>query len=245
VVGHSLGGGIAMQFAYQFPERTERLALVSSGGLGREVHFLLRAATLPGSELVLPWIAHPRLLGAGAGLGGILERLGLRARSDIAEMARGYRSLGDADARQAFIHTLRGLIDHGGQRVRATDRLYLAADVPTLIVWGRRDPLIPVSHAGIANRGMPGSRLEIFDESGHFPQLDDPGRFARLLRDFIESTDPADVDYDDLRERVLAGPSASGGGPSRARARPRGSSSGGSRRSRPRSPAAAGAPAPR
>src|SRR5436853_7090192 len=96
VVGHSLGGGIAMQLAYQFPERCDRLVLVSSGGLGREVSFLLRAATLPGSELVLPWLAHPRVLGAGATVGGVLERLGLHARADLAEMARGYQAHGDS-----------------------------------------------------------------------------------------------------------------------------------------------------
>ena len=206
VVGHSLGGGIAMQFAYQFPERCERLGLVSSGGLGREVHLLLRAATLPGSELVLPLIANQRTLGLGTAVGGFLDRLGLQLGSDVAEMGRGYGSLADSGARQAFIHTLRGLLDFGGQRVSATDRLYLAAEMPTLIVWGRRDPLIPVRHAGVAHRAMPDSRLEVFDGSGHFPQLEEPVRFARVLTDFVESTEPSDIDPDGLRERVLAGP---------------------------------------
>jgi pimeloyl-ACP methyl ester carboxylesterase len=207
VVGHSLGGGIAMQLAYQFPERCERLVLVSSGGLGRQVHPLLRAATLPGSELVLPLIAHARVGGAGAAVAGLLRRLGLEAGPDLAEMARGFGSLGDAQTREAFLHTLRAVIDPGGQRVDATDRLYLAEEMPTLIVWGRRDPLIPVQHAGIANRAMPGSRLEVFDEAGHFPQLAEPVRFARLLRDFMDSTEPAELDVYTLRDRVLAGAS--------------------------------------
>jgi len=205
VVGHSLGGGIAMQFAYQFPERCERLVLVSSGGLGQEVHPVLRAATLPGSELVLPLIAGARVRGAGAAVAGLLERVGLHTGPDIAEMVRGYGSLADADTRRAFIHTLRSVIDPMGQRVNATDRLYLAADMPALIVWGRRDPVIPVSHAGIAERGMPGSRLEIFEGSGHFPQLDDPLRFSRLLCDFIATTQPAELTADSLRDRVLGG----------------------------------------
>ena len=205
VVGHSLGGGIAMQFAYQFPERCERLVLVSSGGLGDEVHPVLRAATLPGSELVLPFIAGPRVRAAGELVAGLLGKVGLRPGSDLTEMARGYGSLADADARRAFVHTLRSVIDPMGQRVNASDRLYLAADMPALIVWGRRDPVIPVSHAGTAERGMPGSRLEIFEGSGHFPQLDDPARFARLLIDFVDSTEPADLDAATLRERVLAG----------------------------------------
>jgi pimeloyl-ACP methyl ester carboxylesterase len=202
VVGHSLGGGIALQFAYQFPERTGRLVLVSSGGLGREVHPLLRAATLPGSELVLPLISNETVRNAGTAVSQLVGRLGFRAGPDIAEFARGYGSLSDADSRQAFIHTLRAVIDHGGQRVNAVDRLYLAEDVPTLIVWGRRDPIIPVSHSGIAHRGMPGSRLEVFDDAGHFPQLDEPVRFARTLADFVASSEPADLSADSLRARL-------------------------------------------
>jgi pimeloyl-ACP methyl ester carboxylesterase len=203
VVGHSLGGGIALQFSYQFPERSARLVLVSSGGLGREVHPLLRAATLPGSELVLPLISNDTVRNAGAAVSQVVGRLGFRAGPDIAEFARGYGSLADADARQAFIHTLRAVIDPGGQRVNASDRLYLAEDMPSLIVWGRRDPIIPISHAGVAQRGMPGSRLEVFDGAGHFPQLDEPLRFARTLSDFIDSTEPADVDADSMRARMV------------------------------------------
>ena len=203
VVGHSLGGGIALQFAYQFPERTGRLVLVSSGGLGREVHALLRAATLPGAEFVLPLISNGTVRNAGTAVSQFIGRFGFRAGPDIAEFARGYGSLADHDARQAFIHTLRSVIEPGGQRVNASDRLYLAEDMPSLIVWGRRDPIIPVRHAGVAHRGMPGSKLEVFDEAGHFPQLDEPLRFARALADFIASTEPADVDADAMRARLL------------------------------------------
>src|ERR1700761_2542132 len=174
VVGHSLGGGIAMQFAYQFPERCERLVLVSSGGLGEEVHALLRAATLPGSEFVLPWLAHPRLLRVASVLPRGLGRLGLHTGPDLTEMARAYQSLSNAEARAAFIHTLRSVIDPTGQRINASDRLYLAARVPSMVIWGRRDRIIPVAHAQVAHEGMPDSRLEIFDNAGHFPQLDDP-----------------------------------------------------------------------
>jgi pimeloyl-ACP methyl ester carboxylesterase len=208
VVGHSLGGGIAMQFVYEYPVFAERLVLVSSGGLGREVHLLLRAATLPGSELVLPVIASQRLHAAGFGVAQMLKAFGLRAGSDLEEMARGYASLADVGARQAFLHSLRAVIDPGGQRVSATDRLYLSSLLPSLIVWGRRDPLIPVSHSGVAHRAMPDSRLEVFDEAGHFPQLEEPVRFAQILRDFMETTEPAEFDFNDddlrmLRERML------------------------------------------
>jgi pimeloyl-ACP methyl ester carboxylesterase len=210
VVGHSLGGGVAMQFSYEYPPFAERLVLVSSGGLGREVHLLLRAATLPGSELVLPLIAHEMLHGVGGAITRILDRLGLRAGSDLAEMAKGYGSLADAGARQAFIHTLRAVIDFGGQRVSATDRLYLAEMVPSLVIWGSKDPLIPVAHAEVAHRELPGSQLEIFEESGHFPQLHEPVRFAHTLIDFIESTEPtqiefSDEDFDRLRDLLLRG----------------------------------------
>jgi pimeloyl-ACP methyl ester carboxylesterase len=208
VVGHSLGGGIAMQFAYEYPVFAERLVVVDSGGLGREVHPLLRAATLPGAELVLPLLVHHRVLDLGGTLGQALARFGLRAGPDIAEMARGYASLGDAEARAAFLHTVRAVIDTSGQRVSAADRLYLSSLLPTLIVWGRRDPLIPAAHGEFAQAQMPGSRLEVFEEAGHFPHLDEPVRFAAVLRDFLEETEPAqfnfsDADLEMLRERIL------------------------------------------
>src|ERR671933_478275 len=147
IVGHSLGGGVAMQVGYQFPELMDRLVLVSSGGLGREVSFLLRAATIPGAELVLPLLASARVLAAGRSVGGLLNRVRLRPHTDIEEIARGHASLADAEARSAFVHTLRAVVEPGGQRVDARDRLYLARDVPFLLVWGERDPIIPVRHA--------------------------------------------------------------------------------------------------
>src|SRR5205814_2334586 len=104
VVGHSLGGGIAMQFAYQFPEYCERLVLISSGGLGRDVNPLLRSATLPGSEVVLPLITRDWALRAGEAVGSVVERFGLNVGPGVAEFARGYASLADADARGAFLN---------------------------------------------------------------------------------------------------------------------------------------------
>ena len=189
-VGHSLGGGIAMQLAYQFPERCERLVLVSSGGLGRELSFLLRAATLPGADVVLPVIAHSRLSAVGRGVGRGLELFGLKAGTDIAEMARGHASLSDREARSAFVHTLRTIVDPGGQRVNAMDRLYLAENVPFLLIWGARDSVIPVKHGYAAHEHVKSSRLEVFPEAGHFPQLDDPQRFLDVLGDFMDTTEP-------------------------------------------------------
>jgi pimeloyl-ACP methyl ester carboxylesterase len=193
-VGHSLGGGVAMQLAYQFPERCERLVLVASGGLGDEVSWLLRAASLPGSELVLPLLVNERVLAAGRAVGRGLARVGLRVHTDLEEVLRGHASLSDREARAAFIHTLRTIVDPLGQRVDARDRLYLASEVPFLIVWGERDPIIPVAHGRQAHELVPGSRLEVFPDAGHFPHLDDPLRFVRVLVDFIEGTEPARLD---------------------------------------------------
>jgi pimeloyl-ACP methyl ester carboxylesterase len=203
LVGHSLGGGIAMQMAYQFPERVERLVLVSSGGLGRQVTPLLRAVALPGAELVLPLLASEPLLNAGAKVGGWIGRAGLRVGSDIAAMATGFASLHDIEARRAFVHTARSVIDVGGQRVNATDKLYLAEAVPTLILWGDRDPIIPARHGIRAHELMPGSRLRIFEGAGHFPHHDDPAGFAAAIAEFVDTTQPSEPDEDRLRRLVV------------------------------------------
>jgi pimeloyl-ACP methyl ester carboxylesterase len=207
-VGHSLGGGVAMQLAYQFPERCERLVLIDSGGLGSDVNFLLRMATLPGSELVLPLLAHKHVLDAGRGVGRLFERVGLKMHTDIAEMARGHASLADPEARAAFVHTLRTIVDPTGQRVSANDRLYLAEEVPFLIIWGRRDNIIPIAHGYSAHKRVPSSRLEIFDDAGHFPHVDDPMRFIEVLTEFIDETDPADVAPERWRELLQKGEAA-------------------------------------
>jgi pimeloyl-ACP methyl ester carboxylesterase len=199
-VGHSLGGGIAMQLAYQFPERCQRLVLVDSGGLGRDVSVLLRLATLPGSELVLPLLVTTRLLDVGRAAGGLLGRLGLSAGTDIGEIARGHATLADRESRGAFIHTLRGIVEPGGQRVDASDRLYLAGHVPFLLIWGGHDSVLPVAHGRRAHEQVAGSRLEVFANSGHFPQLDEPERFLDVLIDFMDGTDPAQVDEQRWRE---------------------------------------------
>jgi pimeloyl-ACP methyl ester carboxylesterase len=199
VVGHSLGGGIAMQFAYQFPERCERLVLVSSGGLGREVHLLLRAAALPGADYVLPALTSAGLVGVGRAAGGLLRRLRLSPGEDMEVLARGFASLDNAGSRQAFLQTVRSVIEPGGQRVSAQDRLALAALLPSLIVWGERDSIIPVAHGAAAHEAMPGSRFEVFDGAGHMPHDADPERFAALLTAFCEETEPARLAGDHWR----------------------------------------------
>jgi len=203
IVGHSLGGGIAMQMSYQFPERVERLVLVSSGGLGRAVTPVLRAVALPGAELVLPLLASEPLVSAGAKVGGWIEQIGLRVGSDIGALAKGLASLQDIEARRAFVHTARGVIDLGGQRISATDKLYLAQAIPTLIVWGDSDAVIPARHGTRAHVNMPGSRLRVFEGAGHFPHHDDPIGFADELAEFVATTDPAQPDEERLRQLVV------------------------------------------
>src|SRR3954451_10453162 len=196
IVGHSLGGGVAMQFAYQFPERCERLVLVSSGGLGREVHFLLRAATLPGADYVPPALTSAGLVGIGRRVGGLLRRVRITPGEDMQVLAEGFASLDNAGSRQAFLHTVRAVIEPGGQRVSANDRLALAGLLPSMIVWGEKDSIIPVEHGVAAHEAMPGSRFEVFPDAGHMPHNADPERFAALLVDFCATTEPARLTAD-------------------------------------------------
>jgi pimeloyl-ACP methyl ester carboxylesterase len=190
IVGQSLGGGIAMQLAYQFPERCERLVLVSSGGLGREVSPLLRGLSLPGAERFFPLVCSPALRDAVDRLATWLGGTMLRPTPALEEIWRSYAALADGDTRRAFFQTLRAVIDARGQSVSAIDRLYLAALLPTLIIWGARDSLIPAAHGRAAHEAIPGSRLEIFDDAGHFPHCEAPERFVAALVDFIDSTEP-------------------------------------------------------
>jgi pimeloyl-ACP methyl ester carboxylesterase len=201
LVGHSLGGGIAMQFSYQFPEITERLVLVSSGGLGSEVSPVLRAAALPGANLFIAATAA-RASTVGAALARGLAVIGLRPNTDVAEVARGYASLADPDRRAAFLATVRSVIGTGGQRVHAGDRLYLAEGTPVLIIWGERDPMIPLHHGESAHEAIPGSRLEVFEGVGHLPQLEAPGRFIAVLERFIAESEPALFDSKQWRGRL-------------------------------------------
>lgn len=205
VVGHSLGGGIALQFSYQFPEAVDRLVLVSSGGLGRDLNVVLRAAALPGAEYVLPIMFKLGLHSVGGLLTGAIDRVGLRGGPDLEELVGSFASLDDTHARYAFLQTVRSVIDFGGQRVSANDRLYLAADLPTLIVWGDRDVIIPVEHGKAAHEAMPSSRLEIFQGAGHFPHLSDPDRFATAVSDLIEQTGPAKLERGRMRELLRGG----------------------------------------
>ena len=197
IVGHSLGGGVAMQFFYQFPQRVERLVLVSSGGLGHEVTASLRSAALPGVSPLLAMTIRPRLVGALAQGGKRLRDRGVGAGVYLQAAARALRPLQNAESREAFLHTLRAVIDVHGQRVSATDRLYLLEALPTMIVWGERDNTIPLAHGRAAHEAIPCNRFETIAGAAHFPHLEEPDALSALLRDFMRTTQPGAIDDGD------------------------------------------------
>jgi pimeloyl-ACP methyl ester carboxylesterase len=184
-IGHSLGGGVALQLAYQYPERVDRLVLVAPGGFGREVSVLLRAASLPGSGPVLALATSRPLVEAGALLTQALAHLGAHANTDLEEIGRAYALLADRDSRQAFIHTLRSVVDHRGQRVSALERVGVIEEVPALIVWGQHDRILPACQGQRVHREVPHTELAVFNKAGHFPHRDDPGRFVRAIDEFL------------------------------------------------------------
>ena len=185
-VGHSLGGGIAMQFVYQHPDYVQRLVLINSGGLGPDVGMLLRLASLPGAELVLPVIAAKRLLAPGERVWSLMRKAGIESPRGE-EMWRHYRSLSDGPTRQAFLRTVRGVIDHRGQAVSALNRLNTRMDFPVMAIWGDRDAMIPVAHAYAAQQVRPDVRVEVLTDVGHFPHAERPAEVAELIDDFITS----------------------------------------------------------
>jgi pimeloyl-ACP methyl ester carboxylesterase len=221
VVGHCLGGAVAMQFAYQFPEMVERLVLVSSSGITKDVHILLRMVSLPA---VNAWMRVVRLPGGRTAVrltGNVLEQLGgvtLRPAALLNQTPDIVRMIGDLPdhtAFLAFLKTLRAVVDWRGQVITLLDRGYLAERVPVQIIWGAKDSIFPVSHARLAHSAMPGSRLDVFPDGGHYPFLDDPNHFLDVVDDFLDHTKPAEFDPARWRDVLIAGVSdrAIAGGP--------------------------------
>ena len=216
IVGHSLGGGVAMQFAYQFPHLVDRLILVSSGGVTKDVNFVLRLASLPMGSEALTVLRLPLLLPAVQLAGRIVGKaIGTTALGhDLPNMLRVLNDLPEPTASAAFSRTLRAVVDWRGQMVTMLDRCYLTEAIPVQIIWGSRDVVVPVRHAHMAHAAMPGSRLEIFEHSGHFPFHDDPACFIDVVQRFIDTTEPAEYDQAALRqllrpgsgERTVSGP---------------------------------------
>ena len=207
VVGHSLGGGVTMQFAYQYPQLVERIVLVGTGGVTKDVHFALRWASLPVTTEALALLRIPGALPALQLLGRIVGlALGsTRFGRDLPDALRVLAKLPEPTASSAFSRTLRAVVDWRGQVVTMLDRCYLTESVPVQLIWGEDDSVIPVGHAQLAHAAMPGSRLEIFGKSGHFPFHDHPDRFVEVVENFIDSTEPAEYDQDLLRELLRTG----------------------------------------
>jgi pimeloyl-ACP methyl ester carboxylesterase len=193
IVGHSLGGGVAMQFFYQFPQRTERLVLISSGGLGQEVSPLLRGAALPGASGLLKLATRRPVVTGIAAAGSRLSAAGQSNGAALQAVARALRPLESEGSRRAFMQTLRAVIDVRGQHVSASDRLYLLGDMQTLIVWGERDRTIPVEHGRQAAAAIPNSRFETLPRAAHFPNIEDPDGLSAILADFLATTAPVQI----------------------------------------------------
>jgi pimeloyl-ACP methyl ester carboxylesterase len=185
LVGHSLGGGVSMQFAYQFPTRVESMVLESSGGLGEEAFTGLRAAALPGSELAIKWAINQRTLAGAAWVGTKLSRVGITPHALSPRALETVSWLGEEDRRTAFLATLRSVVSPAGQRVSALDKLHLMQGYRILIIWGDRDPMIPMSHGQQAHAMLEGSRFVVFPGAGHEPHLHDPDRFVTLVTDHL------------------------------------------------------------
>jgi pimeloyl-ACP methyl ester carboxylesterase len=187
IVGHSLGGGVAMQFIYQHPDYCERVILISSGGLGPDVGWILRLLSAPGAELILPVIAPKPVLTAGNKIGSWFTKAGMRAPR-ASEIWRAYSSFADPPTRDAFLRTLRSVVDYRGQAVSALNRLHVRSELPTLAIWGEDDEIIPVEHGYAAQAARPGSRLEVLPGVGHFAHVEAPTEVADIIDDFMRST---------------------------------------------------------
>ncbi|MFF0814039.1 alpha/beta fold hydrolase [Rhodococcus sp. NPDC003318] len=211
VIGHSLGGGVALQFSYQFPQMIERLIVIAPGGVTKDVNPALRFAALPIANEALRLLQVPGVIDIVGVLGQIADRLyrgpfkTLDIFHDSPDLVRVLRDLPDPTARDAFLRTLRAVVDWRGQVVTMLDRCYLTADLPVQIIWGDRDAVIPVSHAHLAHAALPHSRLEIFDGSGHFPFHDDPIRFLRVVEDFVTTTQAMQYDTAVWRDMLVNG----------------------------------------
>ena len=182
--GHSFGGAVAMFFGTRHPDRVERVVLVSAGGLGREVHPLLRAAALRVAPLVLRVATGPRLRRFYARPG--LHRALRLTPENVANLRRAARALGTPEGQAAFFASVRGVIEPSGQRTASAAMRSFAEQVPMLLVWSEDDPVIPLAHARAhAERAKPYSRLVIFPSRGHEPHRRNAERFAAEVADFV------------------------------------------------------------
>lgn len=193
LVGHSLGGGVSMQMFSQFPDRIASLTLIASGGLGTEVGASLRAATLPGSELVIRVISRPEVTSTLKHVVGVLGVFGIRRHGFDDRLVKTLQDLNDEARLSGFVNTLRSVIGIAGQRVSALDKLTLVKPERTLIIWGDSDPMLPSAHGYALHALLPGSRIVIVAESGHDPHGDNPELVFSELVSHIARTENESV----------------------------------------------------
>jgi pimeloyl-ACP methyl ester carboxylesterase len=185
--GHSFGGAIALFFGSRHPERVERVVLVSTGGLGREVHPVLRAAALPVAPAVLRAAMRP-------GLRRLYRRPGLHRAlrltpDNLVNLKRAARALGSDAGQASFFASLRGVIAPSGQRTASAEMRAFAERVPTLLIWNEGDPVIPLAHAqALADRAQQRSRLVVFPNRGHEPHRRNAELFADEVAAFVQSS---------------------------------------------------------
>jgi pimeloyl-ACP methyl ester carboxylesterase len=174
LVGHSVGGGVSMQFAAESPERVSSLTLISSGGLGREVSPSLRAALLPGTASSIGIMTHPTVTRPMRQIIRFLDRRGISSRDFSERTVDALERLQDDGRRTAFLGTLRGVVGLSGQRLSVLDHLEVLDPKRLLVIWGDSDPMVPVDHGRRLHALLPGSRLVVIPGAGHEPYIDEP-----------------------------------------------------------------------
>ncbi len=187
LIGHSLGGGIAMQTLYFSPERVQRVVLIDSGGLGRDVHWLLRMTTLPGAHRIIGMLTDPR--------SRLLELLGKMEEYEVRPLNAEFESeipvtmgrLRDPDVRRSFLRMLRAVGSLSGQTVSALSRLPERADRQFLLIWGERDRIIPAAHGRAAATLLPNAHLVVIPNCFHQPHIEYPLQFLQLTLDFLQA----------------------------------------------------------
>jgi pimeloyl-ACP methyl ester carboxylesterase len=188
IVGHSLGGGVALQFHYQYPRYVAGLILVASGGLGRDTNLILRLFAMPGSGVVLGAGLNQQTMAMLESVRSKVRRWGRRPNFFPDQVMDRIDRLSDPVERHSFLATLRSVVDHTGQRVSALEKLHLSNSVPVLIVWGRRDSILPLAHGERAHEMLEASTLVVFDDAGHEPHRKDPARFAETLDSWLNDS---------------------------------------------------------
>jgi 4,5:9,10-diseco-3-hydroxy-5,9,17-trioxoandrosta-1(10),2-diene-4-oate hydrolase len=182
LVGNSLGGGLVLQFALQFPQKVEKLVLVDNAGMGRDVIVDFRVCSLPWlGELLI----KPSLKGTEKLWKQIVHDQNL-VTPELVKMCYGLGSL--PGATKTLLSVLRSGINFGGQRGKLTKTLIKdlgTIKAPTLVIWGRDDKIIPAAHAQVAVSKIAGAKLHIFDHCGHMPMFEYPDKFNKMVLDFL------------------------------------------------------------